>query len=85
MGFKLGRTDSMSKCMKLNEIDRLDNRREDLDYDFSKRVAFDLYGMELDDIITFNNSYQARYETVNSHLGVDQFKFSFFYQDEIKS
>ena len=42
----------MSECMKLNEIERFDKRREGLDYDFSKRVEFDLYDMDLDDFIT---------------------------------
>ena len=58
--------------MKLNEIERFDKRREDLDYDFSKRVEFDLYDMDLDDFITSNNFYQTRHGTINPHFGVDQ-------------
>ena len=77
MGFKLGRTDSMSKCMKLNEIERFYKRRKSLNCDFLKKVEFGLWDMDMADFITFSISYQTRRGTVNPHFGVEQLGFVF--------
>ena len=61
--------DSVSECIKLNETERLNKRREDLDYNFLKRVEFGLYDIDLDDFINFDNSYQTCHGTVNPHFG----------------
>ena len=60
--------DSVSECKKLNEIERLNRRREDLDYNFLKRVELGLHNIDLDDFITFDNSYQTCHGTVNPHF-----------------
>ena len=52
--------DSVSECKKLNEIVRLNKRREDLDYNFLKRVEFGLYNIDLDDFITFDTSWNCQ-------------------------
>ena len=76
--FRLKPLDSVSECMRDNNIQQLIERRQDLDYSFIKKIEFGLYEIDLGEYISYNNSYRTRKGTINPHFTLDQFKFSFY-------
>ena len=76
--FRLGPMDSVTECMRVNSIQELKDRREDLDLKFLKRIVFGLYDLDLNNYISFNPSHQTRHGVVHPHFRIDQYKHSFY-------
>ena len=76
--FRLGQLDSVTECMESNNISTLEVRRQELDQNFIKRLEFGLYDLDINDYVSFNQTYCTRNGTIAPHFRLNQFKFSFY-------
>ena len=70
--------DSVTNTMQKHNITSLSDRRNELDIQFLRRVEFGDVGVDLADYLTFKTTYNTRHQTINPHLTVNHFKYSYY-------
>ena len=76
--YRLSKMDSVTDTMQKHNITSLFDRRSELDIQFLRRVEFGDVGVDLADYLTFNTTYNTRHRTINPHLTVNSFKYSYY-------
>jgi len=76
--FRMKKTDCLSDVMKANDIKSLEDRRNDLDIHFLRRIEFGLYDIYLENYIQMNQNYDTRHRAVAASLNLDTFKYHFY-------
>ena len=76
--FRLSQLESVTDCMEKNNISTLEIRRKELDTNFIEKIESGLYELNINNYVSFNQSYFTRNGTVAPHFRLNQFKFSFY-------